>query len=63
MTRAERRADSIRRAVARSRAQRIRAMEARLLTRLGRLKRSGPAEHAALVGMLRRVARIAGAPR
>jgi hypothetical protein len=48
---------SVRAAVERSRASRIRAMERRLWARLAELRRAGGrAEHDALVAMLRRVA-------
>jgi len=50
-----RRPDSARRAVARSRQARLRAVERRLLARLRYLRRHDPAGYAALVGMLRRV--------
>lgn len=50
-----RRSASVRAAVARSRALRIRAMERRLCARLGRLRRLDRAEHDELVAMLRRV--------
>jgi hypothetical protein len=48
---------SVRAAVERSRAARIRAMERRLIARLDALRRAGGrAEHDALVALLRRVA-------
>lgn len=49
---------SVRAAVAKSRASRLRAVERRLGAQLRYLKRWDPAGYAALVGMLRRVSAL-----